>query len=425
MTTTNLDTTVRAATSIWGADHVRPGDTADAVAGHQPKAVLEPPDADTAASMLRWADTEHLSIVPRGAGTKLTWGAAPASVDLVLSTRRLVAGLDHCAGDLTAIVPAGWSLAQVNEVLGRERQWLPLDPALADRATIGGIVAANDSGPRRHRHGTARDLIIGVEMALVDGRTAKAGGRVVKNVAGYDLSRLLCGSFGTLALITSATFKLAPLPAASRTVVASMDGGAQLGQLALALAAGPLTPSAVELDAPPVRLMIRFETTPVAADKQAAAACELCAQHRASTTVLQDASEDEAWLSYERHLWRTDGTLLKIALLPSDVGEMVDLVQRAAASRAVDYRLGGRAGLGVLILRLQGQDAAHMEIAREVRQAAVSHGGSVVLISTSVPLERRIEPWGDVGSALRMMQAVKARFDPHNTLNPGRGPGGI
>src|SRR6185295_11544977 len=157
-----------------------------------------------------------------------------------------------------AILPAGASLAHVNEVLGREGQWLPLDPPLSDRATIGGIVATNDSGPRRHRYGTARDLIIGIEMALVDGRTAKAGGRVVKNVAGYDLSRLLCGSFGTLALIVSATFKLAPL-----------------------LAAAPLTPSAVELDSPPARMLIRFETTPGAAEQQAAAACDLCTRHEA------------------------------------------------------------------------------------------------------------------------------------------------
>ena len=137
----------------------------------------------------------------------------------MLSTARLSGPIDHCAGDLTVTAPAGARLAAVNRLLAAERQWLALDPLASDRATIGGIVATSDSGPRRQRHGTPKDLIIGVEMALADGRLAKAGGRVVKNVAGYDLARLLCGSFGCLAVITSATFKLAPLAPASRTVV--------------------------------------------------------------------------------------------------------------------------------------------------------------------------------------------------------------
>ena len=421
----DIEATARAATSLWGTEGVHLAGNADAVDGHQPKMVLEPGDAATAASMLHWADTERLTVIPRGAGTKLTWGSPPSSADLVLSTVRLVAGVDHCAGDLTAILPAGASLAQLNEVLGRERQWLPLDPPLSDRATVGGIVATNDSGPRRHRYGTARDLIIGIEMALVDGRTAKAGGRVVKNVAGYDLSRLLCGSFGTLAVIVSATFKLAPLPAASCTVVVTAGNAKQLGRLALALTASPLTPSAVELDSPPARMLIRFETTPAAAEQQAAAACDLYKRHEAPATVLQGAFERDAWRSYEAQLWHTEGTLLKIAVLPSHVGDLVDLIERATASHSVNYRLGGRAALGVLFLKLRGDVERHMEIVREVRQTAVARGGSAVLLSTPVSIERRVDSWGDVGDSRRTMQAVKARFDPHGTLNPGRGPGGV
>lgn len=420
-----IDATARIAASRWGAEGVRIAGAADAVDGHQPRVVLEPGDAATAASMLHWADTERLTVIPRGAGTKLTWGASPSSADLVLSTVRLLAGVDHCAGDLTAILPAGASLAQVNELLGRERQWLPLDPPLSDRATIGGIVATNDSGPRRHRYGSARDLIIGIEMALVDGRTAKAGGRVVKNVAGYDLSRLLCGSFGTLALIVSATFKLAPLPAASCTVIATVGNAQRLGRLALALAAAPLTPSAVELDSPPARMLIRFETTPAAAEQQAAAACDLCTRHEASTTVLRGDLEGEAWRAYEAQLWHTEGTLLKIAVLPSHVGDLVELIERASATHSVDYRVGGRAALGVLFLKLRGEVERHMDIVQDVRRTAAGRGGSAVLLSTPVPVERRVDAWGELGDSRRTMQAVKARFDPHGTLSPGRGPGGV
>jgi glycolate oxidase FAD binding subunit len=425
MASHDVEATARTATSLWGTESVHVARSADAVDGHQPIVVLEPGDAATAASMLHWADTERLTVVPRGAGTKLTWGSSPSSADLVLSTVRLVAGVDHCAGDLTAILPAGASLAQVNALLGRERQWLPLDPPLSDRATIGGIVATNDSGPRRHRYGSARDLIIGIEMALVDGRTAKAGGRVVKNVAGYDLSRLLCGSFGTLAFIASATFKLAPLPAASCTVVATVGNAQRLGRLALALAALPLAPSAVELDSPPARMLIRFETTPAAAEQQAHAACDLCKRHEAPATVQQGDLERDTWRAYESQLWQTDGTLLKIAVLPSHVGDLIDVIERATASHSVDYRVGGRAALGVLFLKLRGDVERHMEIVREVRRTAVAHGGSVVLLSTPVSIDRRVDSWGEVGDSLRTMQAVKARFDPHGTLNPGRGPGGV
>jgi len=418
-------TIARTAASLWGTHGVHLAGPADAVDGRSPLVVLEPEDAGTAARMLRWADTEGLTVVPRGAGTKQVWGSASTGADLVLSTGRLSAAIDHCAGDLTATLPAGASLAQVNDALGRQRQWLPLDPAFADRATIGGIVATNDSGPRRQKYGTARDLIIGIEMALVDGRTAKAGGRVVKNVAGYDLSRLLCGSFGTLALITSATFKLAPLPAASRTVVATVGSARRLGELALALVAAPLTPAAVEVDSPPTRLLIRFETTPAAADQQAAAACEACERHQAPTRVLQGDTEADTWRSYEAQLWHTEGTLLKLAVLPSDVGDLVDLVERATASRAIDYRLGGRAALGVLFLKLRGNVERHMEIAADLRRAAAARGGSAVIVSTPVSGAQRIDTWGHIGDGLPLMRAVKARFDPHGTLNPGRGPGGL
>src|SRR4029077_11898303 len=162
--------------------------------------------------------------------------------------------------------PGGATLESANAILASAGQWLPLDPSHVNCATIGGIVATNDSGPRRHKHGSPRDLIIGVEMALSDGRVAKAGGRVVKNVAGYDLSRLVCGSFGTLAVITSATFKLTPLPASSRTVVANCSGVAEAARLALTIASQPVTPSALEIEAPAARLLIRFETTERAAD---------------------------------------------------------------------------------------------------------------------------------------------------------------
>ncbi len=216
--------------------------------------VLEPTDAASLAAKLKWANAQGLAVAVRGAGTKQAWGAPASRTDVVLSTLGLNSGVDHVAGDLVATVPAGATLVAVNDVLRREKQWLPLDPGVSPLATIGGVIATNDSGPRRHRYGTPRDLIIGIEIALADGRTAKAGGRVVKNVAGYDLSKLLCGSLGSLGVITSATFKLAPVAPVSCTVAATVGDLRRLGDLALAIAGAPLMPSTIEIQSPPHRL---------------------------------------------------------------------------------------------------------------------------------------------------------------------------
>jgi len=170
------------------------------------------------AEMLRRASEQKLSVVLRGAGTKLDWGRPPQRIDATLSTRGLYRLIAHQHGDLTATIEAGATLREVNVALSLHGQWLPLDPPFASEATIGGILATNDSGPLRHRYGTPRDLVIGTAVATADGVLAKSGGQVVKNVAGYDLSKLLAGSFGSLAAIVNATFKLSPLPAASRTL---------------------------------------------------------------------------------------------------------------------------------------------------------------------------------------------------------------
>ena len=180
--------------------------------------ILAPATGDEAATMLRTANERRQSVLIRGAGTKLDWGRPAAAPDVVLDMRPLSRVIAHAHGDLTATIEAGAPLADVNAALRAHGQWLPLDPAFADRATIGGLLATNDSGPLRHRHGTPRDLVIGVTIATTDGVLAKAGGQVVKNVAGYDLSKLMTGSVGSLAAIVSATFKLAPVPAASRTL---------------------------------------------------------------------------------------------------------------------------------------------------------------------------------------------------------------
>jgi glycolate oxidase FAD binding subunit len=382
--------------------------------------VVEPLDAAGAAAALCDANATGRSVSVRGAATKF----APPVSDVMISTTKMTAGVDHVAGDLVATLPAGISLEAANDVLRREKQWLPLDPPRSDRATIGGIVAANDSGPRRHRFGAPRDLIIGIEIALVDGRIAKAGGRVVKNVAGYDLSKLMCGSLGTLAVVTRATFKLSPLAPFSQTLVATGSDLRRLSTLALTLAnAPPLSPTAIELQSPPHRLLVRFETTESAAAAQAKIAAGLCEQFGATTHVVSGQAEVDAWRAHEGRIFGMPGTVVKVAVLPTDVADLLAIVQRLTSAAGVECELSGRAALGIVLLRLGGDPAAHAAIVGELRREAGARSGSAVVVSAAGDdLFTTADRWGSVGDAEPLMRAVKARFDPHHILNAGLTP---
>jgi glycolate oxidase FAD binding subunit len=387
-----------------------------------PQRLAEPTDAAGVAAALQSAVAQNLAVTIRGGGTKsTTQGAAAPSAEMLLSTTRLTAAIDHVAGDLVATAPAGATLDAVNDVLRRERQWLPLDPPRSSRATIGGIVATNDSGPRRHRFGTPRDLIIGIEIALVNGRTARAGGRVVKNVAGYDLSKLLCGSLGSLAVVTSATFKLSPVPPHSQTLVATVADVRQLGEVALAVAGVPVAPTAIELQSPPHRLLIRFETTELAARRQTELVHAICVERGATCTVVSGQTEADAWRAHEGRIFSTEGTILKLAVLPTDVADMLERIKALAAERRVEHETIGRAALGIVFLRLAGDISAQGALVTELRLEATGRRGSAVLLSAPAALLREVGRWGPAGDANPLMRAVKQQFDPHNTLNPGVG----
>ncbi len=288
---------------------------------------FEPDGPAAAAAMLAQAAAAHIALVPRGGGTKLRDTSTPASY---ISTRRLTSGLAHYAGDLVATAPAGCTLGEVNEALGHERQWIPLDPPFGDRATIGGIVAANDSGPRRHRFGSPRDLVIGIQVALTNGTVAHSGGRVVKNVAGYDLGRLFCGSLGSLGLITSVTFKLAPVAPASCTVVARFPRAADAVTAAIVLAASPsLTPSALEVIAPEPRLLVRFDSTAHSSQHMASSAAALLAPLSADIVTVDQGLEAAIWADHHARESADDGLVGTVAVLPTATAGVCDAIRTA------------------------------------------------------------------------------------------------
>jgi glycolate oxidase FAD binding subunit len=260
-------------------------------------------------------------------------------------------------------VQAGATLAEVNRTLATHGQWLPLDPPWADRCTIGGLVATNDSGPRRHRYGAPRDLIIGIDIVRADGVAAKAGGIVVKNVAGYDVGRLMTGSFGSLAVIVSATFKLYPLPPASRTVVVEFPSewsGAALAERLSAVTAqvvsSQLTPTAVEVHGPATRLLVRFETTEIAARQQADALVALVKASGVTSTILGRDEEAALWAEHARRPWAGEGAVVRITLLPGAVAST--LTWLADVMHGCEFDVVGRAGVGVLLARIGG-DGEH------------------------------------------------------------------
>jgi glycolate oxidase FAD binding subunit len=393
------------------------------VDGVVPRVVVEPAAADEVGRVLEWASRDRLSVLTRGSGTKIGWGPAPRTIDVLISTVRLNAVVAHRHGDLTATIQAGATLAEVNRALAAHRQWIPLDPPSADRATIGGLVATNDSGPRRHRYGAPRDLIIGIEFVRADGHLAKGGGIVVKNVAGYDLPRLLTGSFGSLGVIVSATFKLYPLTAASGTLVVDLSTPADLAALTSRLLASHLTPTALEFATHPLRLIIRFESIEASVQQQSDTAARVLIGAGFQARALSGPDEDRFWSEHGRFAEEEQSALLKVSVLPTELSTTLTLIEQLAGKRG--YRAAGRAGAGVFQLCIIGDLELQKRVIDGLRDALPAGRGSAVIVKSPPELRTQVDVWGPIGDGLALMKSVKQQFDPMGVLSPGRGPGGL
>jgi glycolate oxidase FAD binding subunit len=399
-------------------DFLRAGTAVDRVDGEVPPQVAEPDTPQAFADALKYASAQRLPTVISGDGTKLSWGRPPAALDLVVSTSRLNRLIAHRHGDLTATVQAGMKLRDLNAALSGERQWLPIDSAFDD-ATIGGVVATNDSGPSRHRHGTPRDLVIGITLALTDGRIVKAGGTVVKNVAGYDLGKLVSGSHGTLAGIVDATFKLVPIPQTSATLVARYTDAESLARDVAALEATQIEPAAFDLRAEdgetPFQLKLRIATSPAARDAQITAARSLVSGR---TTILTDAAEQATWAAQLDVLSQGDATV-RFSWLPSRLPQVLALLTELQRSGEVRVVFAGRV-MGAGTARLVGEQTALAAAVERLR--ASTDVGNVVLLRGSRELKERAGVWGPERASDRVARAVKHALDPAGVLNAGRGP---
>jgi glycolate oxidase FAD binding subunit len=408
--------------AIVGAEHLRTAGPNDAVAGLQPLRVAEPADAQQVAQALSWANANHLAVAPRGSGTKTGWGNPPEQLDVVISTRRLDRVVEHAWADMTATVEAGCTLSRLQELLAGHGQRLALDALWPERATIGGVLATNDSGSLRIRFGALRDLVIGVTVALPDGTLARSGGKVVKNVAGYDLPKLMTGSFGTLAIITQAIFRLHPLPHEARTFEIETPTAEAADRIILSILDSQLAFTGLQMctsDREAPRVHVRLEGIEAGILAQTAQLANL-------TSGTAHAVDNTIWHMRES-LWDdgTEALVCKISALPSQLGAISDQIAKLSSRNASRWQLLAQA-TGVATLRLDGSDAeAMIEIAQSLRSELKAQGGSLVVLRQPAAAKDRLETWGTPGSALPLMQRIKAQFDPQRTLNPGRFVGGI
>lgn len=396
---------------------------------------------------IRNAAASQSPVYPLGGRTALNFGSASKAAGLGLSTEKLTGVVDYPARDMTITVEAGITLAALRATLAAERQYLPVDAAQPDRATLGGLIATNFSGPRRYGSGTLRDYVIGISAVDGHGTLFKAGGRVVKNVAGYDFCRLLIGSLGTLAVVTQATLKVKPIPAASVLAVADIASADQAEMILTRLVDSRTTPAAIELlageewnevsslgggDATSrYKLVVGLEGTGAEVEWMITRLKEeLETSGLAASRIIADAPADELWqrliefgcaTADDAATKSTPALTFKINVPASRVALICEQV-RSSFPRA---SLLAHAGSGIVLVKI-AETPSHELVApliKTLHPAVAAAGGQCILWqATSADDFTRQLAWGPLRGDSAVMQRVKKQFDPHGILNPGRFP---
>jgi len=402
--------------------------------------VLRPSTVEALAEALALLDGEGEPLLPRGGGTAmLPLEPAPS---VVLATERLNRLVDYQPDDMTVTAEAGMTLAALQSVLAARGQRVPFDPALPERATLGGIVATDRTGPWRCAYRSPRDWLIGLTVIGADGRPIRGGGRVVKNVAGYDLPRLYAGSRGTLGVISEVTFKVMPRPAAAALVAVPL-GDAERAETAVArVMDSQLMPACLELlngrawseltEAPlapdrPFVLVAGFEGVAAAVAWQVHALHDLLAGIGA-TVAIPEARREALWGELREFPVRPAYLTASAALLSSDVASFAALCERAADAQQMGASVAAHAANGILRLRLHSPARDRLRTAALVgalRAEAVERGGSLIVTGAAADLAGRVDFWGPPGPAFRLMRGLKDALDPNGTFYSGGFVGGI
>lgn len=413
-----------------------------AVQGMTPLAAVRPDSEAQTVAVMELAVADKWAVVPWGGGTAQGRGAPPEQYDLCLSTERMTAVLEHHPEDMVATVQAGARLADVQQTLTAQGQWWPLDPPDA-HATVGGIVATNRSGPRRALYGTARDHVLGMRVLHADGTVTKHGGKVVKNVAGFDLNKLHIGALGTLGIVLEVSVKVRPVPA-HETVIAHAfpDFATAAGALAT-LVAGTLQPTAIELlneaaahqivptcPGPAVGL-VAVEGPPMAVERQIREVGDLLGGRGGSAATIIDRGD-------VRHVWdgfrdlghgNGDAAALwcTVAALPEHVAALAAGAQAIADDHSQRALIDVRVVNGVMRLGLVGQPRTTLatRVVAAWRELATARGGTLVVDAAPPDVRKQVDVWGPLREDFFLMHQLKRSFDPHRLFNRGRYVGGI
>jgi glycolate oxidase FAD binding subunit len=430
-----------------------------AIDGVPPAMVVLPTDEVQIAEVLRLASEYQATVFPRGGGSHMCIGQPPSQVDLVLSVQHLQRQLAYEPADLTTTVQAGMRFCELQRTLGGHGQFLALDPPVTATTTLGGVVATNVSGPRRLLYGTARDMLLGVAVMTIDGKRTKAGGRVVKNVTGYDLNKLYIGSSGTLAIIVELTCKLHPLPPGELTLGIGCAGEADLAPMLQTILQLPLrlnslellnaaacetlaTRAALALVETGYMLIARVEGPPAVTQSQAQRLTEalhhLPLTRPASVHAWSAVEQERLWSSLSALTCGTSGLdtapdcmVVKVSLLMSALPAFCQDIQETAAHFDTTWSVVAHAGSGIAYVRIpvphpEAPDVERLLAYLQALEGCVArYQGRRVLARAPVAVKQQWQVWGPPGDDFALMRAIKASFDPQHRLNPGRFLGGL
>jgi len=396
----------------------------------RPQYLVYPQTPAELASIITYTCDRNGKILLCGSGSKLSWGGLAHNVDIVVSTEGLNQVIEHAVGDLTVTVEAGTKFADLQAVLAKSGQFLPLDPASPESATIGGIIATADAGSLRQRYGGVRDLLLGITFVRADGQIAVAGGRVVKNVAGYDLMKLFTGSYGTLGAICQATLRVYPLPEASATVLLTGDVE-KLTQATKSLRASALTPAKFDLLSSllvknlrlgeGMGLIANFASLKESVKQQSATLVEVGKQLGLHSSVYTDKDEFTLWETLQQQMRQAGDSLItcKIGVLPEATVEVLSQIESICQGMGLIH-----AGTGLGVWRCP-DDTTVPEILKVRSHLCQSSGGFLTILEAPIAFKQQLDVWGYAGNSLELMQKIKHQFDPKNILNPHRFVGGI
>lgn len=404
--------------------------------GNRGKRVVCPQSEQEVSELLRHADQKGLKVTVSGGGSKRGFGGRRETYDLEISMSACRGVVEHRCGDLTMTARAGTTIRELTEILSKEGQMLPCDPRWPDTATIGGVIAANETGPRRLRYGSPRDFVIGLRVVYPDGRIIRTGGKVVKNVAGYDMNKLFVGSMGTLGVITEVTVKLRPLPPSRGLVFLLFPPGKEeaIQPCVNGIQASVLEPCTLECLNPALTgelmgktdhyaLMIAFED----GEESVRAQMDRLRSRMSGEASLTCLGEDEIpeWWERWSRLGRQAAATVKIGTRNTDVTGLIREATELGKDKELEMWAHGGAGHGISRIYLDGEDEIILRVLHKLRNSAEKRGGYAVVDRISRDLRQKFDIWGDRIVHRPLLVAIKRTIDPKGTLNDGRFAGGL